>query len=139
MNSKEKIAYLSGLIAGSDIEFGKKEQKVANAVMDTLTTIADEIVATNERIDEIDDSLGHLFTTLELISHTMMHALRLDGVDEDLFGDDDSGLYEIECPNCDELLLIDEEDLDEGSVVCYECGQIISLEDIFDDDEDDED
>ena len=142
MDSKESIAFLRGLIEGSELELGKKESKIMDALLDTLTTLANEIGTTNERVDDLEDAMGDVYGTLEMVSHTLMHALHIEGYNEDEDeDDDDDGMYSIHCPNCGEVIFIDDEAWDDGSVVCYECGQVIDLadedEDFLDDDEDD--
>ena len=63
-----------------------------------------------------------------------------DGWDEDDeegfdFGDEDSTIYEVECA-CGEIINFDEETLDEGSIICPNCGE--TLEFTFEDEEEDE-
>ena len=66
-----------------------------------------------------------------------------DDEDEDYeegfdFGDEDSTIYEVECA-CGSIINFDEETLEEGSIVCPNCGETLefSLED-EDEDEDEE-
>jgi len=140
MNGNEKIAYLKGLIEGSDFELGTKEKRAVDALMDTLTTMAEEMKETNARVDELENSVSEVFGTLEMLSHTLMHALNLEDDDDMFDDDDDDGMYDILCPNCGEVIFIDDDAWDDGSVVCYECGQIIELDDddFLDDEEDDD-
>ena len=63
-----------------------------------------------------------------------------DGWDEDDeegfdFGDEDSTIYEVECA-CGEIINFDEETLEEGSIICPNCGE--TLEFTFEDEEEDE-
>ena len=51
------------------------------------------------------------------------------------YGDEDSTIYEVVCA-CGEVIAFDEETLEEGSIICDECGE--TLEFTFDDDEDEE-
>lgn len=138
MDTKESIAYLKGLIEGSDFEMDKKVKKVVDALLNTLTTLADEVLETNDRIDDTKEDVSDLRDTLEVLSHTILRAM--DSVGGYL--DDDDDMDSVLCPNCGEEVLIDEDDWIEGSIVCYECGTVIDLEldddddDPFDDDED---
>ena len=50
------------------------------------------------------------------------------------FGDEDSTIYEVECPVCGEIVNFDEETLEAGAIACPGCGE--SLE--FSLDEEDE-
>ena len=48
------------------------------------------------------------------------------------FGDDDSIIYEVKCA-CGNVINFDEETLEEGSIVCPDCGE--TLEFSFEDEE----
>ena len=52
------------------------------------------------------------------------------------FGDEDSTIYEVVCPACDEIINFDEETLEKGSIICPDCGE--TLEFSLDDEEDEE-
>ena len=43
------------------------------------------------------------------------------------FGDDDSTIYEVVCPVCDEIVNFDEETLEKGSIVCPDCGELLEF------------
>ena len=49
------------------------------------------------------------------------------------FGDEDSTIYEVECPVCGEIINFDEETLEAGSIACPKCGE--SLEFSLDDED----
>ena len=148
MTSKESIAYLKGLIEGSELELNKKEEKVADATLDVLSTLAEEIVDTNERIDDMVGVIDEIHDTIEMISHTIVQLIDMNRGedDEDAYDDEEEDpIFEIECPSCGESIVIDDESWEDGSVVCYECGTVIELEDsdeffeVDDDDDDDDD
>ena len=63
--------------------------------------------------------------------------LQLDDVDEDLaeledifYEDEDEDEFSVECPNCGELIYLDEETLEncEDSIVCPGCNEKIEIE-----------
>ena len=53
------------------------------------------------------------------------------------FGDEDSTIYEVVCPVCDEIVNFDEETLEKGSIVCPDCGEVLEFS-LDDEDEDEE-
>ena len=53
------------------------------------------------------------------------------------FEDGDDDIYEIECPECGELVYADGETLDETDVYCPNCHKMLEVE--IPDDEEDED
>ena len=51
------------------------------------------------------------------------------------FGDEETTIYEVTCA-CGEVIAFDEETLEEGSIICENCGE--HLEFSFDDEDEDE-
>ena len=51
------------------------------------------------------------------------------------FGDEDTTIYEVKCV-CGNVIAFDEETLEEGSIICEECGE--TLEFSFEDEDEDE-
>ena len=49
------------------------------------------------------------------------------------FGDEDSTIYEVECPVCGEVINFDEDTLEGGAIPCPNCGE--NLEFDFEDEE----
>ena len=53
----------------------------------------------------------------------------------DLLGDltrkvtdiEDTTIYEVVCPVCDEIVNFDEETLEKGSIVCPDCGEVLEF------------
>ena len=132
MTLTEKAAYLRGLAEGLALDEEKPETKMFNAVMDLLDDLAltasdmeDSIALINEQLDAVDEDLDEL--------ETFVYD-ELD--DEDYFDEDD--VFEVECPNCKEIICVDADILEEGSINCPNCNELLEFE-IDEDDEDDED
>lgn len=129
MNVKEKIAYLKGLLEGSDLKLGDKEKKIMDAMMDAL-------VSMSEIITDIDEDLSDLYEGFEGMCES------IDEIEDDIdilynsgdFGDidmmpeDDDPLYDVECPNCHEMTRIDEDTLMEGDINCPKCGELLEFD-----------
>lgn len=127
----EEVAYLKGLAEGLEISKETKEGKIIHKIVEALESFADAIV-------DIDEEQTELIEYVESIDED------LSDVEDDLYEDDDEecdddedfSYIEMECPNCGDLVEIDEDLLydDEVDVVCPNCQAIIlSAED--DDDE----
>ena len=104
----EEVAYLKGLAEGLEISKETKEGKIIHKIIDVLESFADSIV-------ELDEEQCDL-------------AEYVESIDEDLSDiGDDLSFIEMECPNCNDLVEIDEELLydDEVDVVCPNCKAII--------------
>ncbi len=130
MDLPKKAAYLKGLMEGLDIDTTKPEGKLLAAIVDLLNDTADTVEDLADVIDAISDELDVIEEDLEAVEECIL--------DEDDYDDDDCDcdcedetIYEVKCPTCGEVIDLDEDMLDEGSIECPKCGE--SLE--FDDDD----
>ena len=160
-----KLGYLRGLAEGLGISDDTKEGKVIRQII----LVLDEI---GSSIEELKDDYEELFSYVEAIDQDLTELedelLEDDEDDDDDYEDDEDDDYDfddfdefedlddsyggftVECPECHQEVIIDEEMLeDEESfeVLCPKCGKVVfikeddwesSLED-FDDEDDDED
>lgn len=133
MTIAEKVAYLKGLAEGLNIDTDKsKEGKLINVMIGILEEVALSIedleensLALGEEIDVLSDDLADV------------EAVVFDDEDEDEEEFDDDW-FEVECPNCDEVLVVDEDALAEGYIKCPNCDTEYSLDltdDVVDADE----
>lgn len=125
MTITEKVAYLKGLAEGLAIDTEKsKEGKLISAIIDVLEDMG-------LSIEDMENNMDELAEEMDAISDD------LADVEEDLYGDgddEDEEFFQVECPNCGELLEIDQDALEEGVIQCPGCDQKFAL-DLFDDDE----
>ena len=154
MTISEKSAYLKGLMDGMSLDTTKDEGKMIAAIVDLLgdmarkvTDIEDTTIAISDELDEIEEDLDAIedFILDEDEDEYYDDDFDDDDFDDDDyedegfdFGDEDSIIYEVKCA-CGNIINFDEEVLEEGSIVCDQCGETLefSLED--DDDDEDED
>ena len=123
----EEVAYLKGLAEGLEISAESKEGKMIHKIVDALEVFADAIVTLDEEQEELQDfveSIDEDLADLEEDIADMEEDLYEEDDDED---DEDFSYIEMECPNCNDLVEIDEELLydDEVDVVCPNCKAII--------------
>ena len=147
MTISEKSAYLKGLMDGLKLNTESDEGKMIAAIVDLLgdltrkvTDIEDTTIAISDELDEIEEDLGAIedFIMDDEDEYDDEEDLDWDDEDEDYeegfdFGDEDSTIYEVQCI-CGEVINFDEETLEEGSIICPNCGE--NLE--FDVEEDEE-
>jgi hypothetical protein len=116
----EEVAYLKGLAEGLEISTETKEGKIIHKIVDVLESFADAIV-------ELDEEQADLVEYVESIDEDLSDVE--DDIYEDGEEDEDEELtfIEMECPNCADLVEVDEELLydDEIDVVCPNCQAII--------------
>ena len=132
MTVTEKVAYLKGLVEGLDFDADKKETKVINAVLDVLEDLAlavsdldDEMAVVTEQLDAVDEDLADL----EEVFYEELDDCDCDcDCDCDDCCDCDEDMYEVECPNCGELIYFDEEIILDGKADCPACGEVLEFE-----------
>lgn len=143
MEIKEKIAYVKGFAEGLNLDETKDEVKVLNKILEVLDDMADEI-------DELQDGFGESVNIIDAINEDLLDLedYVYDEYDEDYASDDCSGcngccqdddessLYEVTCPQCDNKFAVSEEDLLYGEVECPECSAVLEYDfsDLFNED-----
>jgi len=161
MTIKEKVAYLEGLAEGMNID-STEQGKIFAAIIDTLNDIADEIDELNENaldigeeLDAISDDLAEVEDFLLEDEYDNDDDFDFDFDDEDYDDDDydENGdvkacdlcgnadvefAIDVNCPECNAEIELDEEDIANESVTCPACNKLIELE-IDEVDVDDED
>ena len=132
MTISEKVAYLKGLAEGLNIDTDKsKEGKLISVMIGILEEVGLSIedleensLALGEEIDALSDDLSDVESAV---------------FDEDEDEEEDEDLFEVECPDCEEPIFIDEISLAEGVVVCSNCKTKFAMDlsdDTVDADED---
>ena len=149
MTISEKAAYLKGLMDGLKLDTESNEGKMIAAIVDLLgdmtkkvTDIEDTTIAISDELDEIEEDLDAIEDYIMDEEDDYDDDDDYDFDDEDDYdeegfdyGDEDTTIYEVECA-CGEVIAFDEETLEEGSMICPNCGE--TLEFTFEDDEDEE-
>lgn len=141
MTLSEKSAYLKGLMEGMQLSTETNEGKMIAALVDTIAEIAESIADLEENAIAVSDELDEIEETLDAMEDFLLDEDDDDDDDDDdeddydFDFDDDEVIYEVECPACGEIINIDEEMLDAGSVICPNCGEDLE----FDLDEEEED
>ena len=150
MTISEKSAYLKGLMDGLKLSTESDEGKMIAAIVDLLGDMAKKVTDIEETTIAISDELDEIEEDLDAIEDFIMAEDEDedweydDEEDEDWdedeeyeegfdFGDEDSTIYEVECPVCGEIINFDEETLEKGSILCPNCSE--SLEFSLDDED----
>ena len=152
MTISEKAAYLKGLMDGLNLDTEKAEGKMIAAIVDLMGDVTRRLTDVEETTIAISDELDEIEEDLDAIEDFILDEdededweddeddYDFDDEDEDMdegfdFGDPDTTIYEVECA-CGSIINFDEETLEEGSIICPECGE--TLEFSFEDDEDED-
>ena len=151
MTISEKSAYIKGLMDGLNLDTEKAEGKLISALVELMGDVTKKLTDVEETTIAISDELDEIEEDLDAIEDYILDDEDddyyddeddFDDYDEDDyddegfdFGDEDSTIYEVKCA-CGNVIAFDEDTLEEGSIVCDECGE--TLEFTFEDDEDEE-
>ncbi len=141
MNLTEKASYIKGLAEGMEINGSDKTGKLILALIDviddmalTVSDLEDEVVALTEQLDAVDEDLA-------MLEDDFYEEYDEDDDedwddDDEYYYDDDEQFFEVECPECHDNIILDEEMLSEGSIKCPNCKTEIEFE--LDEDEDEQ-
>ena len=126
MTISEKISYIKGLAEGLALDTETKEGKVLAAIIDLLDDMVDEIDAIDEACAEIGEQLDAVDEDLSLLEDDYYAEDDYDDDEDDDYYDDD--VYEVECPNCNDIIYLDESMLEEEEMACPNCGTRLEFE-----------
>ena len=156
MTISEKAAYLKGLMDGLNLDTEKAEGKMIAAIVDLMGDVTRRLSDVEETTIAISDELDEIEEDLDAIEDFILDEDEDDDEDwdddddiydfsededEDMdegfdFGDPDTTIYEVECA-CGNIIDFDEETLEEGSIICPNCGETLEFS-LEDEDEDEE-
>lgn len=140
MKLTDSVAYLKGLMDGLEIDESTKEGKVlvqmANIMQEmalSITDIESEVDEVVELVDTLDSDLGDLEEDYYELDDDD-DCDDEDDDDEELDSDDD--YYEVICPSCGDTICLNQEMIEEGSINCPNCNELLEFD--FDGDDDKE-
>ena len=144
MEISEKVAYLKGLAEGLNLDTDSKEGKLIAAIIDVLDDMAEKFADIEDELCDVEDGLDAVSDDLSDVEETLYFALEDDDDDEDEDDEDEDDEEEecfmTNCPECEEEVYFDESVLEDGEVVCPNCGAKLEfdLSDLANDSEDEE-
>lgn len=134
---QRQLSYLKGLADGLNIE-QSKEGKVLNGILQVLDELSNEVKDLKVQYADMEEYMEALDEDLSDVEMDLYEDEEddADWADEEGYDDDDIGYFEVECPECQELVAIDQDVFDNedvAEVLCPECHEVIVVND---DDED---
>ena len=142
MTLSEKSAYLKGLMEGMKLSTETDEGKMIAAIVEllgdvtkTLGDVQETTIAISDELDEIEDDLDAIEDFIMSMDEDEFEDDDFEDDDdfdfEDLeegfdFGDEETTVYEVTCA-CGEVIAFDEETLEEGSIICPDCGETLEF------------
>ena len=122
MTISEKVAYLKGLAEGLDLDTEKSKE---GKLISVMIGILEEMAMSIEDLEENDLDLGE---EIDALSDDLADVEEIVFGDDEDEADDEDDYFEVECPNCEEPLIIDDEVLAEGMIQCPNCEEKFSLD-----------
>ena len=140
MTISEKSAYLKGLMDGLSLNKESDEGKMISAIVDLLGDMAKRIADIEETTIAISDELDEIEEDLDAIEDFILDDEDEDDYEDDWddedededfeegfdFGDEETTIYEVECA-CGEIIDFDEEVLEQGNMICPNCGETLEF------------
>ncbi len=141
MKLTEKMSYLQGLIDGLDVDDSSKEGKAILQMADVMQELVMYVEDLQAQVDELTELCDILDEDLGMVEEDFYD---VDGCscgcddecdccgdddDDDEFDfDDDDELYEVTCPTCGDTILLDEGMIEEGSIDCPNCNELLEFD-----------
>lgn len=145
MTISEKSAYLKGLMDGLNLNTEAAEGKMIAAMVDLLSDITKKVTDIEDTTIAISDELDEIEEDLDAIEDFILDEDDDEDDDDEDFdwydddeddeedgdegfdiGDEDTTIYEVTCA-CGEVIDFDEEVLEQGSMICPNCGETLEF------------
>lgn len=129
MELKERAAYLKGLMEGLDIENTSKEGKVLKAMYELVSDLCNTVTELDSDMDQVYDELDAIDEDLDDLEELLFGDEEDEDEDEeDEEFDEAEAEYELTCPNCGAVTVVDEDTLLNEQVCCGNCGAEFEIE-----------
>ena len=126
MEITEKVAYLKGLAEGLDLDTAKSKE---GKLISVMIGILEEIGLSIEDLEENTQALGEEIDVLSDDLSDVEDVVFDEDEDEDEDDEDyDDDWFEVECPTCEEPLVIDDKALADGMIQCPNCHDKFALD-----------
>jgi hypothetical protein len=135
----KKVEYLKGLMDGLSIDPNTNEYKLFAAVIDALDAFSGALGDVEEDMSDLEDALDGMNDELDAISDLMDAIGDYDDEDGESIGsnitpfpgmhnDDMESEYEVTCPGCTHVFVVDEDTIFEGNVACPSCKDKLAFD-----------
>lgn len=126
MTISEKVAYLKGLAEGLNLDTEKSKE---GKLISVMIGILEEIGLSIEDLEENTQALGEEIDVLSDDLSDVEDVAFDEDEDEDEDDEDyDDDWFEVECPTCEEPLVIDDKALADGMIQCPNCHDKFALD-----------
>lgn len=116
---REKIAYLKGLASGLNVDPESREGRLLHGFIDVLDSLSASVEHWAAEQQDLEDYVAAMDDDLSDVEEFL-----------DLGGEDDLSYFRLDCPECGNVLYVDEEmfeDDDPVEIECPECHHRIAI------------
>ncbi|MBT9168913.1 MAG: hypothetical protein DDT19_02264 [Syntrophomonadaceae bacterium] len=128
------MAYLKGLAAGLNFDTNSREGKLFEQIIEVIDSLAVAVTELQADFDDMVDYTEALDEDLSELEEDFSEEDESDDDDDDDNDDDDDDdeLFSVKCPDCHEIVYIDDDMLEDDDVVeilCPNCERVVFVND----------
>ena len=128
---KSRVAYLKGLAEGLGLDDGSREGKLFGQMIEVIDSLTEAVTQLQEDYTDLADYTEAIDEDLNDLEGEYYDEDELE--DEEYFDeDDDEDMFSVECPECHEIVYIDDDMLEDDDVVeilCPNCERVVFVND----------
>lgn len=130
MTLSEKAAYLKGLVDGFKLDETKDETTAIKKIVELLSDVSNAVDDFSALSEEMVDSLDEMDEAIADLEDEVYgdYGDFDDDYDDYDFADDEDVYYEVTCPNCGEVINLEEDVLLCGETSCPKCGEELEFD-----------
>ncbi len=129
---RSKVAYLNGLANGLNITEDTKEGKLLLKIIEVLGQLSDSVEELQDDYDDLMEYAEAIDNDLTDLEEDYYEEIEEDEFDADDLEGEDGNYFSVECPDCQEVICMDEELLEEDDtleILCPKCEKVVFVND----------
>jgi phage FluMu protein Com len=129
---KSQVAYLNGLANGLNITEDSKEGKLLLKIIDVLGQLSEAVEELQDDFDDIMEYAEAIDNDLTDLEEDYYEEFDEEEFDEEDLDSEDGSYFTVECPDCQEVICLDEDLLDEDDtleILCPKCEKVVFVND----------
>ncbi len=129
---KSQVAYLNGLANGLNITEDSKEGKLLLKIIDVLGQLSEAVEELQDDFDDIMEYAEAIDNDLTDLEEDYYEEFDEEDFDEEDLDTEDGSYFNVECPDCQEVICLDEDLLDEDDtleILCPKCEKVVFVND----------
>jgi hypothetical protein len=129
---KSQVAYLNGLANGLNITEDSKEGKLLLKIIDVLGQLSEAVEELQDDFDDIMEYAEAIDNDLTDLEEDYYEEFDEEDLDEEDLDPEDGSYFTVECPDCHEVICLDEDLLDEDDtleILCPKCEKVVFVND----------